>query len=195
MVCAADIIPVAVLISGQLQVSRWWLPVSVSFANFSSQDGHKTHGTPAAVHSNPALSTFLYHTWEDNQPQSGCGLVAPYRKCSHMVQKNQKALGCLCFCSSYGLVSSGLSCKMWLLCCYKNQLSEADVIVGGRCHMLGVKDLHSHATLTRNDVKIALLPLCQSCRGWKHVTLWRKRDPDYLMIRPLHFTNRIVCEM
>lgn len=61
--------------------------------------------------------------------------------------------------------------------------------------MLGVKDLHSHATLTRNDVKIASLPLCQSCRGRKHVTLWRKRDPDYLMIRPLHITNRMVWEM
>lgn len=32
------------------------------------------------------------------------------------------------------------------------------MIVGGRCHMLGVKDLHSHATLTGNDVKITLLP-------------------------------------
>ena len=36
--------------------------------------------------------------------------------------------------------------------------SEADVIVGGRCHMLRAKELHSHATPSRNDVKIALLP-------------------------------------
>lgn len=35
--------------------------------------------------------------------------------------------------------------------------SEADVIVGGRCHMLRAKELHSHATPSRYDVKIALL--------------------------------------
>ncbi len=82
---------------------------------------------------------------------------------------------------------------MWVQCYYRNRLSEADVIVGGRCHMLCVKEHHSHATLSRNDVKIALLPPCQSCiRGWKYVTLWRKRDLDYLMIRPLRFTNRNV---
>lgn len=55
--------PKTVLISGQLQFSAWRLPVSVPFANFSSQGRHKTLGTPAAVHPNPVSSTSLDRTW------------------------------------------------------------------------------------------------------------------------------------
>lgn len=120
MACVVgEIVPVTVLISGQLQVSHCRLPVSVPFANFSSQDRHKMQGTPAAVHSNPVLSMSLYHTWEDNQPQSGYGLVPLYRKRSHMVHKKKKALGCLCFCRAYELVSSGQSFEMRVLCCIR----------------------------------------------------------------------------
>lgn len=97
--------------------------------------------------------------------RSGCGSVALHRKCSHMVEKNQKPWVVCAFAVHRSLVSSVSSCKMRLLCCSKNSLSDADVIVGGRRHMLSVKHPHSHATLTRNDVKIALLLLCQSRRG------------------------------
>lgn len=196
--CAvADMVPVTVLISGQLQVSHWRLPVSVPFANFSSQDRHKTHGTPAAVHSNPVLSMSLYHTWERQPASVWLWFGASIQEALTHGAGEPKALGCLCvfFAVHTTLFHHGRSCEMWLLCYYKNRLSEADVIVGGRSHMLCVKEPHSHATLSRNDVKIASLPRCQRCRGWKYVTLWRKRDPDYLMIRPFQFANRMVYEM
>lgn len=61
--------PRTVLISGQLQFSGWRLPVSVPFANFSSQGRHKTLGAPAAVHPNPVSSTSLDHT-RGRQPAS-----------------------------------------------------------------------------------------------------------------------------
>lgn len=98
----AHFAPLTVLISGQLQVPAWRLPVSVPFANFSSQDRHKTQGTPAAVHPNPVLSMSLSNTRGDDQPRSGFGLVPPYRKHSHMVQGNQR-LWLLCFWSTCGL--------------------------------------------------------------------------------------------
>lgn len=60
--------------------------MSVPFANFSSQDRHKTQGTPAAVHSNPVLSMSLDHTWEEDQPQSG--LVPPIQETlAHRAEK------------------------------------------------------------------------------------------------------------
>lgn len=96
--CVADIVPVTVLISGQLQVSHSWLPVSVSFANFSSQGGHKTHGTPAAVHSNPVLSMFLCLS---RGRQTSASV---WRWFGGSIQEmlthgteEPKALGCLCF--------------------------------------------------------------------------------------------------
>lgn len=56
-----------VLISGQLQVSRWQFPVSVPFANFSSQGRHKTQSVPAAVHRNPFWTMSHYLTWLDKE--------------------------------------------------------------------------------------------------------------------------------
>lgn len=72
---------------------------------------------------------------------------------------------------------------------YRNWLSEADVIVGGRYHMLRVKELHSHATPSRNDVKIALPSTAANVAEGMRVCdiVGEKRDPDYLMIRPLRF--------
>lgn len=73
--------------------------MSVPFANFSSQDRHKTQGTPAAVHFNPVLSTSLGH----KQPQSGYALsrnthTHTHNMHTHMhgAERNPRALGCLC---------------------------------------------------------------------------------------------------
>lgn len=71
LACAlADVVPVTVLIPDQLQVFHWRLPVSVPFANFSSQDRHKMRGTPAAVHSNPVTSSHVSESHVGRQAAS-----------------------------------------------------------------------------------------------------------------------------
>ncbi len=95
-----------------------------------------------------------------------------------MVQHNQR-LWVVCASALHtGWLHRGEVVKCDFCVIIRISFSEADVIVGGRCHMLRVKELHSHATPSRNDVKIALLSLCQSCTGWKYVTMWRNRDCD-----------------
>lgn len=117
--------PLTVLISGQLQVPAWRLPVSVPFANFSSQDRHEMQGAPAAVHPNPVLSMSLSNVWGDDQPGSGFGLVPPHRKRSHMVQWNRR-LWLVCFWSTHGdifiylffreVVKSEVCVTQWIGC-------------------------------------------------------------------------------
>lgn len=110
--------PGTVLISGQLQFSGWRLPVSVPFANFSSQGRHKTQGTPAAVHPNPVSSTSLDHT-RGRQPAS----VWPWFGASVqeiLTHGAKEPAGSVCFCSTYVWVSMHRFCETQLVCYSKN---------------------------------------------------------------------------
>lgn len=99
VVCVpADIVPVTVLISGQLQVFHCRLPVSVPFANFVSQDRHKTQGTPAAVHSNPVTSMHVSVSHLGRQPAAVWARfgVSIQETLAHGAEE-ARALGCFFF--------------------------------------------------------------------------------------------------
>lgn len=73
----------------------------------------------------------------------------------HMVRKNKNPLCVVFFAVQMNRFQQREVVKCESCFCCESLLWEADVSVGGRCHMLSAKDLLSHATLSRNDVKIA----------------------------------------
>lgn len=118
--------PRTVLISGQLQFSGWRLPVSVPFANFSSQGRHKTLGTPAAVHPNPVSSTSPDHT-RGRQPAS----VWPWFGASVqeiLTHGAEEPAGSVCFCGTYVRAPMHCCCEMQLVCYSKNDATCSDLI-------------------------------------------------------------------
>lgn len=176
----AAIGPGTVLISGQLQVSGWRLPVSVPFANFSSQDRHKTQGTPAAVHSNPVSSTSLDHA-RGRQPAS-VWLWFGASVQEILTHGAEKPAGSLCFCSTYVLVSVQRCCEMWVVCYSKNDATCC------------VRQPHSRKNPSERWLKeycsASPLPDLQ----W-YVTLWLKFDLYDSMNHSLLFANEIVFEV
>lgn len=112
----AHLDPLTVLISGQLRVPAWRLPVSVPFANFSSQDRHKTQGTPAAVHPNPVLSMSLSNTRGDDRPRSGFGFGSSTQETLTHGAEEPAALAVVLLKHMWFFFFLQESCKMRVLC-------------------------------------------------------------------------------